>query len=215
MRSLVAHTIADKLCGCSVEAHTAQCPRSLRTHGRGVFSSGSQSSLTLEAVRMQDLETYWLASTPFVAGEAISIADLSIIMELTQLRMLDGALKVSMCRSGLGACLHGNQTTSECTELLAHLRLLLCAAGHCWPGPVIVSGRLCLHICCLQAIKSLSAVQGPGMEEQLQPFPKVRAWMQKTKQATEPHFSAVHEMLHRATANAVQWKARSGGRPKL
>lgn len=55
-----------------------------------------QSSLSLEAVRMQDLETYWLASTPFVAGEAISIADLSIIMELTQLRMLDGALKVSM-----------------------------------------------------------------------------------------------------------------------
>ena len=37
MRSLVAHTIADKLCGCSVEAHTAQCPRLLRTHGRGVF----------------------------------------------------------------------------------------------------------------------------------------------------------------------------------
>ena len=169
-----------------------------------------QASLTLEAVRMQDLETYWLASTPFVAGEAISIADLSIVMELTQLRMLDGALKVSIRRSGLGAYLHGKQTSLECAELL-----LLCAARHCCFGPMSMSGRLCLHICCLQAIKSLSAVQGPGMEEQLQPFPKVRAWMRRTKQATEPHFSAVHEMLNRATANAVKWKARSGGRPKL
>ena len=41
----------------------------------------------------QDLEHYWLASTPFVAGGDISIADLIIIMELTQLKMLEGALQ--------------------------------------------------------------------------------------------------------------------------
>lgn len=43
----------------------------------------------------QDLEHYWLASTPFVAGNDISIADLIIIMELTQLQMLEGALQAS------------------------------------------------------------------------------------------------------------------------
>ena len=43
---------------------------------------------------LQDLERYWLASTPFMAGEDISIADLLVVMELTQLHMLDGALKV-------------------------------------------------------------------------------------------------------------------------
>ena len=43
----------------------------------------------------QDLEHYWLASTPFVAGDDISIADLIIIMELTQLQMLEGALQAS------------------------------------------------------------------------------------------------------------------------
>ena len=48
---------------------------------------------------VQDLEGYWLASTPFMAGDAISIADLLVVMELTQLNMLDGALKVT---SGTG-----------------------------------------------------------------------------------------------------------------
>ena len=43
----------------------------------------------------QDLEHYWLAATPFVAGNDISIADLIIIMELTQLQMLEGALQAS------------------------------------------------------------------------------------------------------------------------
>ena len=43
---------------------------------------------------LQDLEGYWLASTPFMAEEDISIADLLVVMELTQLHMLDGALKV-------------------------------------------------------------------------------------------------------------------------
>ena len=41
----------------------------------------------------QDLEHYWLASSPFVAGDDISIADLIIVMELTQLQMLEGALQ--------------------------------------------------------------------------------------------------------------------------
>lgn len=44
---------------------------------------------------VQDLEHYWLASTPFVAGDDISIADLIIIMELTQLQMLEGARQAS------------------------------------------------------------------------------------------------------------------------
>ena len=43
----------------------------------------------------QDLEHYWLAATPFVAGDDISIADLIIIMELTQLQMLEGARQAS------------------------------------------------------------------------------------------------------------------------
>lgn len=47
--------------------------------------------------RVQDLEGFWLASTPFMAGDAISIADLLVVMELTQLHMLDGALKVTPC----------------------------------------------------------------------------------------------------------------------
>ena len=49
---------------------------------------------------MQDLEGYWLASTPFMAGDATSIADLVVVMELTQLHMLDGALKVMSCTGG-------------------------------------------------------------------------------------------------------------------
>ena len=44
----------------------------------------------------QDLEHYWLAATPFVAGDDISIADLIIIMELTQLQMLEGAPQASL-----------------------------------------------------------------------------------------------------------------------
>ncbi len=65
----------------------------------------SQRLLRLKAVAMmwkvdgtacmQDLEGYWLASTPYMAGEDISIADLLVVMELTQLHMLNGALKVS------------------------------------------------------------------------------------------------------------------------
>ena len=53
------------------------------------------------------------------------------------------------------------------------------------------------------------------MEEQLQPAPKVRGWMQRTQQATEPHFSAVHQMLHKATANAVKWKDGMRGQSRL
>lgn len=53
---------------------------------------------------VQDLEGYWLASTPFMAGDAISIADLLVIMELTQMHMLDGALKVKPCTEGRSSC---------------------------------------------------------------------------------------------------------------
>lgn len=53
------------------------------------------------------------------------------------------------------------------------------------------------------------------MEEQLQPFPKVCMWMQSAQHATEPHFSAVHQMLHKATANAVKWKGSMKGQSRL
>ena len=53
------------------------------------------------------------------------------------------------------------------------------------------------------------------MEEQLQPFPNVRGWMQRTQQATEPHFTAVHQVLHKATANAVKWKGSMKGQSRL
>ena len=53
------------------------------------------------------------------------------------------------------------------------------------------------------------------MEEQLQAFPRVREWMQRVQQATEPHFSAVHQMVHKATANAVKWKQGQQGQSKL
>ena len=51
---------------------------------------------------VQDLEGYWLATTPFLAGDAISVADLLVVMELTQLRMLNGALKVFPATADLG-----------------------------------------------------------------------------------------------------------------
>lgn len=53
------------------------------------------------------------------------------------------------------------------------------------------------------------------MEQQLQPYANVRAWMQRTQQETEPHFSVVHQMLHKATANAVKRKQSMIGQPKL
>ena len=43
----------------------------------------------------QGLESYWLKSTPFVPSPDISIADLLIVTELEQLRLLVGALEVS------------------------------------------------------------------------------------------------------------------------
>ena len=43
---------------------------------------------------MQALETFWLASTKFVAGSEISVADLLIATELAGLRLLDGAQQV-------------------------------------------------------------------------------------------------------------------------
>ena len=45
MRSLAAQTIADKLCGCSVEVCRAQCPRLLRSHGMGVLLTCEVCSL--------------------------------------------------------------------------------------------------------------------------------------------------------------------------
>ena len=53
------------------------------------------------------------------------------------------------------------------------------------------------------------------MEQQLAPFGKVGAWMRRTQAETEPHFSAVHQMLQRATKNAIKWKGSMGGRSKL
>ena len=53
------------------------------------------------------------------------------------------------------------------------------------------------------------------MEEQLQPFPKVRKWMERTQETTEPHFSAVHQMVHKATANAMKWKGSMKGQSRL
>ena len=40
------------------------------------------------------LERYWLASSSFVAGNEISIADLLIVTELDMLHMLAGANEV-------------------------------------------------------------------------------------------------------------------------
>ena len=60
-----------------------------------------------------------------------------------------------------------------------------------------------------------SYLQGPSMEQQLAPFGKVGAWMRRTQAKTEPHFSAVHQMLHRATKNAMKWKSSMEGRSKL
>jgi len=57
--------------------------------------------------------------------------------------------------------------------------------------------------------------QGPNMEQQLQPFPKVREWVRRMQEETEPHFSAVHQVLQKATANAVKWKGSMDGRSKL
>ena len=53
------------------------------------------------------------------------------------------------------------------------------------------------------------------MEQQLAPFGKVGAWMTRTQAKTEPNFSAVHQMLHRATKNAMKWKSSMEGRSKL
>ena len=58
-------------------------------------------------------------------------------------------------------------------------------------------------------------LQGPSMEQQLAPFGKVGAWMRRMQAETEPHFSAVHQMLQRATKNAIKWKGSMGGRSKL
>ena len=58
-------------------------------------------------------------------------------------------------------------------------------------------------------------LQGPSMEQQLAPFRRVGAWMRRTQAETEPHFSAVHQMLHRATKNAIKWKSSTGGQSKL
>ena len=52
-------------------------------------------SLSLQGTLTQGLESYWLADTKFVAGTAVSIADLLICTELSMLRMLDGAQEVS------------------------------------------------------------------------------------------------------------------------
>ena len=59
------------------------------------------------------------------------------------------------------------------------------------------------------------ALQGPSMEQQLAPFGKVGAWMRRTQERTQPHFSAVHQMLHHATQNAIKWKGGMEGRSKL
>lgn len=40
---------------------------------------------------LQDLEEFWLGSTPYVGGEHISLGDLPILTELETLRLLDGA----------------------------------------------------------------------------------------------------------------------------
>ena len=53
------------------------------------------------------------------------------------------------------------------------------------------------------------------MEGQLQPFRKVQKWLQRTQDATQPHFSAVHQMLHKASASAVEWKGSMKGQSRL
>lgn len=45
----------------------------------------------------QDLEEFWLGSTPYVAGEHISLADLPTLTELETLRLLEGAVEVCPC----------------------------------------------------------------------------------------------------------------------
>lgn len=45
---------------------------------------------------MQMMETFWLASTVFIAGDEISIADLLYSCELDEMRLLDAVEQVSL-----------------------------------------------------------------------------------------------------------------------
>ena len=46
---------------------------------------------------LQSLEQYWLASSKFLAGDKISVADLLHCCEMDQLCLLDGAEQVGAC----------------------------------------------------------------------------------------------------------------------
>ncbi|KAK9830426.1 hypothetical protein WJX72_011719 [[Myrmecia] bisecta] len=60
--------------------------------GAGQYSEtvAREAENTLKTA-LKSLETYWLASTPFVAGQQISLPDLLMACELQQLVLLDGA----------------------------------------------------------------------------------------------------------------------------
>mmetsp|Transcript_38931 Transcript_38931/g.97805 ORF Transcript_38931/g.97805 Transcript_38931/m.97805 type:complete len:191 (+) Transcript_38931:429-1001(+) len=59
--------------------------------GAPTSEDGAREALGLLELALQHLETIWLARTKFAGRDQISIADLLIVSELEQLRMLDGA----------------------------------------------------------------------------------------------------------------------------
>ena len=71
---------------------------------------------------LQMLEEYWLAKSPFLGGDEISVADLLHCCELDQLCLLDGAEQVIKARHG--SCMGLSQTTIAACLTLTHVMQL-------------------------------------------------------------------------------------------
>lgn len=87
----------------------------------------------------QTLETYWLAASPFVAGEEVSIADILLLTELDMLHLLAWAKEVRAVDSKAGSSLNGS-IFLRFVEY--HIQELFFEGGICRASP----GMSCWHL---------------------------------------------------------------------
>ncbi len=58
-------------------------------------------------------------------------------------------------------------------------------------------------------------LQGPTLQELIEPFPKVQQWMSTVAQSTDPHWKTVSAFLHKVAQRGKERKVKAASQSKL
>ncbi len=62
---------------------------------------------------------------------------------------------------------------------------------------------------CSATFLLLLMLQGPTLQELLEPFPKVQQWMSMVAQSTDPHWKTVSAVLHKVAQRGKERKVQA------